>query len=147
MLGILYIYLHSFFQGLYRIGDFELQSANELPILKLISNISWPNDKIPIDVPYCGFNGEFCLQEYTSRDIVLGIFGCIAIMFSIVIVLTYRNYRYEQELDSLLWKIDFTDMHVRIKVTVYMAFLHVFHINGFVNIFSKRRKIFYLAKI
>lgn len=35
--------------------------------------------------------------------------GCIIILFIVSLVL-YRNWRYEQELDSLLWKIDFKEI-------------------------------------
>jgi guanylate cyclase len=39
--------------------------------------------------------------------------GGIAVVLSVVIILAYRNYRYEQELDSLLWKIDSSEIKVR----------------------------------
>ena len=36
----------------------------------------------------------------------MGISILFAIVFSVVIIVAYKNYTYEQELDSLLWKID-----------------------------------------
>ena len=35
----------------------------------------------------------------------MGVLGGIAAVVSVVVILAYRNYKYEQELDSLLWKI------------------------------------------
>ena len=34
---------------------------------------------------------------------------------TVVILVAYRNYKYEQELDSLLWKIDSKDLRVSIE--------------------------------
>ena len=33
-------------------------------------------------------------------------------MMIVVLLIIYRNWRYEQELDSLLWKIDFRDIQI-----------------------------------
>ena len=49
----------------------------------------------------------------------MGVVGGIAVVLSVVIILAYRNYRYEQELDSLLWKIDSAE----IKVSLIQFFI------------------------
>ncbi len=46
----------------------------------------------------------------------MGVVGGIAVVLSVVIILAYRNYRYEQELDSLLWKIDSSEIKVSLRV-------------------------------
>ena len=46
------------------------------------------------------------MQDYAAFEIVMGSLGGICVVISVVIILAYRNYKYEQELDSLLWKID-----------------------------------------
>jgi hypothetical protein len=52
------------------------------------------------------------LQSYASGEIAMGVVGGISVVLSVVIILAYRNYRYEQELDSLLWKIDSSEIKV-----------------------------------
>ena len=58
------------------------------------------------------FQGELCLQSYASGEIAMGVVGGIAVVLSVVIIMAYRNYRYEQELDSLLWKIEASEIKV-----------------------------------
>ena len=41
----------------------------------------------------------------------MGISIGIIIVLSVVVIVAYRNYTYEQELDSLLWKIDSSSLH------------------------------------
>ena len=89
-----------------------MQSNNEQPLLQLKTVINWPNGNVPMDAPVCGFNGEFCLQNYTTKDIVMGLFGGVTFAMSVVVILVYRNYKYEQELDSLLWKIESSELQV-----------------------------------
>ena len=57
-----------------------------------------------------------CLAEYAACEIVMGVIGGVAAVLSVVLIVAYRSYRYEQELDSLLWKIDPIDLKV-IKVS------------------------------
>ena len=56
--------------------------------------------------------GELCLAEYAACEIVMGVIGGVAVVLSVVIIVAYRSYRYEQELDSLLWKIDPIELKV-----------------------------------
>ena len=43
----------------------------------------------------------------------MGISVGVGVIMSVVIIVAYRNYKYEQELDSLLWKIESSELHVR----------------------------------
>ncbi len=43
----------------------------------------------------------------------MGVAGGVAVVLSVVLILAYRNYRYEQEIDSLLWKIEPSELKVR----------------------------------
>ena len=36
----------------------------------------------------------------------------MVVVLAIVLLMIYRNWRYEQELDSLLWKIDYKDIQI-----------------------------------
>lgn len=51
------------------------------------------------------------LLDYTG-EISAGIAGGALLLLGIVSLVLYRNWRYEQELDSLLWKIDFREVQV-----------------------------------
>ena len=45
-------------------------------------------------------------------EIVLGVVGGLVGVFLVVGSVFYRNWRYEQELDSLLWKIEYKELQV-----------------------------------
>ena len=61
---------------------------------------------------FWSFQGELCLAKYAACEIVMGVIGGVAAVLSVVLIVAYRSYRYEQELDSLLWKIDPIDLKV-----------------------------------
>ncbi len=58
-----------------------------------------------------GLNTVPCITANTE-EIASGIAGGVAVVFIIVGLIIYRNWRYEQELDSLLWKIDYKDIQI-----------------------------------
>lgn len=45
-------------------------------------------------------------------EILGGVGGALLSVLTLVLLLVYRNWRYEQELDSLLWKVDYKDIQV-----------------------------------
>lgn len=45
-------------------------------------------------------------------EISIGITGGLFIILLIISLVLYRNWKYEQELDSLLWKVDFRDIQI-----------------------------------
>lgn len=51
---------------------------------------------------YAGYTGE----------ISAGIAGGALLLLGVVSLVLYRNWRYEQELDSLLWKVDFKEIQM-----------------------------------
>ena len=87
-------------------------SVSGIPFLKLKSNIPWPGQAgPPVDQPPCGFHNERCpASDYC--DLLLGVIGGLLGVFLVVGGVAYRNWRYEQELDSLLWKIDFKELQL-----------------------------------
>lgn len=42
----------------------------------------------------------------------LGASGATLVLLALAALALYRGWRYEQELDSLLWKVDFRDLHL-----------------------------------
>lgn len=51
------------------------------------------------------------MSGYTG-EISAGIAGGALLLLGIISLVLYRNWRYEQELDSLLWKIDFREVQM-----------------------------------
>ncbi|KAL9911404.1 speract receptor isoform 1-T8 [Glossina fuscipes fuscipes] len=96
--------------GLVPVGTFRQTCSDKLPDLKLYGKIAWAGAGRPEAEPKCGFTGEKCIS-YTG-EISAGIAGGALLILGIVSLVLYRNWRYEQELDSLLWKIDFRDVQM-----------------------------------
>ncbi|XP_071130761.1 guanylate cyclase 32E-like [Mytilus edulis] len=100
--------------GLYPVGVFQLnENTQTLPKFTFYKNeqISWPDDKIPIDEPECGYRGQRCIQPVTyTSEILFGVAGGICLITIVIAILIYRNWRYEQELASLLWKLECRDI-------------------------------------
>ncbi|KAL0109405.1 hypothetical protein PUN28_014464 [Cardiocondyla obscurior] len=98
--------------GLYPIGYFSGKNQRtNLPKLQLIKKISWIGDGPPIAEPYCGYSGEKC--NFHTGEIVGGIAGTLLLIIAAVVLILYRNWKYEQELDSLLWKINYKDIQIK----------------------------------
>lgn len=47
----------------------------------------------------------------------MGIAGGIFLGVLLAVVILYRNWKYEQELDSLLWKVDYRDIQINDDAT------------------------------
>ena len=100
--------------GLFPIGRFYLNqsgSASDIPFLKLSSNIEWPDGEPPLDEPPCGFHNEFCPSN-NYCDMLLGLTGGLLLVLSVIGLVAYRTWKYEQALDGLLWKIDFRELNL-----------------------------------
>ncbi|XP_059481353.1 guanylate cyclase 32E-like isoform X2 [Neocloeon triangulifer] len=95
--------------GLYPAGTFLL-SGGGWPDLHLTSEIDWPLGKPPLAEPECGFRGEKCISH--TPEILSGLIGGAAIAVIVIGLILYRNWRYEQELDSLLWKLDYNQIQM-----------------------------------
>ncbi|XP_067672620.1 speract receptor-like isoform X2 [Haliotis asinina] len=100
--------------GLLPVGVFRLNdNISELPTFHFYDGekIHWISGAPPRDEPECGFRHEKCIPPKTyTREILSGVAGGILLVGSLVGYLIYRNWSYEQELASLLWKIDFKDL-------------------------------------
>ncbi len=49
------------------------------------------------------------VSDYTA-EIIVGVVGAVAAAGLIVVLIVYRNWKYEQELAGLIWKIDLKDL-------------------------------------
>ncbi|XP_061383462.1 guanylate cyclase 32E isoform X2 [Danaus plexippus] len=80
------------------------------PELRLLREMKWPGGRVPLSEPPCGFRGEKCVNHIGAW--ALGASGGTLALLALAALALYRGWRYEQELDSLLWKIDFRDLHL-----------------------------------
>ncbi|XP_077980630.1 speract receptor-like [Glandiceps talaboti] len=96
------------------VGLFQMLGNEIVYVPKEQVVIDWVAGKPPIDEPVCGFHGELCpiIETHTSK-IVGGVIGGICLVAIIVAAVIYRNWKYEQDLASLLWKIDFKDINIK----------------------------------
>ncbi|GFY70260.1 guanylate cyclase 32E, partial [Trichonephila inaurata madagascariensis] len=95
--------------GLYPVGVFQLhENRSAVPVLQFLSQIDWVGGSAPSDEPSCGFYGEKCVMW----KLAMGVTGGLVIVLLIVILVAYKNWAYEQELDSLIWKIDYKDIQI-----------------------------------
>ncbi|XP_046736974.1 guanylate cyclase 32E [Diprion similis] len=98
--------------GLYPIGYFVgKEEKSGLPRLRLTKKIPWIGGKPPIAEPYCGYHGEKCKSH--TGEIVGGVVGGMLLILTGMALVLYRNWRYEQELDSLLWKVNYKEIQVK----------------------------------
>ncbi|CAK9821911.1 Guanylate cyclase 32E [Anthophora retusa] len=98
--------------GLYPIAYFVgKENGTNLPKLRLTRDISWIGGGPPIAEPHCGYHGEKCTSH--TGEIVGGIAGGFLLIIMAVILVLYRNWKYEQELDSLLWKVNYKDIQIK----------------------------------
>ncbi|XP_074036399.1 guanylate cyclase 32E isoform X2 [Leptinotarsa decemlineata] len=97
--------------GLFPVGVFALRRIDsKLPILHLTDTIDWITGEPPNAAPVCGFRGEKCITH--TVEITSGVTGGLFFVMLIISLVFYRNWKYEQELDSLLWKVDFKDIQI-----------------------------------
>ncbi|CAH2232762.1 jg15507 [Pararge aegeria aegeria] len=80
------------------------------PEIRFIREMKWPGGRVPLSEPPCGFRGEKCVSHVGAW--ALGASGGTLALLALAALALYRGWRYEQELDSLLWKIDFRDLHL-----------------------------------
>ncbi|XP_055316774.1 guanylate cyclase 32E isoform X2 [Sitodiplosis mosellana] len=96
--------------GLYPIGTFGLPDSNQIPDLQLFDEIRWVGNGPPVAEPKCGFRGQKCISH--TGEITAAIAGGSLLLLGIVSLVLYRNWKYEQELDSLLWKVDYKEIQL-----------------------------------
>ncbi|XP_050522533.1 receptor-type guanylate cyclase Gyc76C isoform X2 [Daktulosphaira vitifoliae] len=97
--------------GLFPAGGFiRHRNLTKIPQLRLNLVINWIGGKPPVAEPHCGFRGEKCITH--TAEILSVVAGILLLVLAIVSLVFYRNWKYEQELDSLLWKVDYKDIEI-----------------------------------
>ncbi|XP_076457284.1 speract receptor-like [Babylonia areolata] len=99
---------------MFPVGNFRLNfESDDIPTFEFYENetIHWISGKPPLDEPTCGYHQEKCIPPLSyTREIVGGVAGGLVLIGAVIGYLIYRNWRYEQELASLLWKMDYKDI-------------------------------------
>uniref|UniRef100_A0A915KGW3 guanylate cyclase n=1 Tax=Romanomermis culicivorax TaxID=13658 RepID=A0A915KGW3_ROMCU len=103
-----------------------IRSKSYLPSMQLADKISipWstPNGQPPPDMPPCGFFNELCYEDPNyGIEIVSGSLAVLTMIGFIIGFIYYRNWKYEQELAGLIWKIESKDIQFRPYNTLSMV--------------------------
>lgn len=53
-----------------------------------------------------------------TGEIAGGLVGGLLVVLTAIALFLYRNWRYEQELDSLLWKVNYKDIQIKEEAKV-----------------------------
>ena len=98
---------------MYPFGTFEYEEAMNRTALKVDRIIEWVSGNPPLVEPPCGFDGSGCVQETDNgKKVIAGILIGLFTTVAIITAVTYRNWKYEQEIAGLLWKIDLNDLQL-----------------------------------
>ncbi|XP_042875510.1 receptor-type guanylate cyclase Gyc76C-like isoform X2 [Penaeus japonicus] len=63
------------------------------------------------DMPHCGYNGTLCnTPETVYKKIAFWVMGALLILFTFVSTISYRNWKYEQEIVGLQWRINAAEL-------------------------------------
>ena len=95
------------------VGFFEYDGNSSQTKLKLTDSIDWFGKRPPLDEPPCGFDGSNCRPpDDNRREILAGILTGFFMTCSLIAAVVYRNWKYEQEIAGLLWRISMKDLIV-----------------------------------
>lgn len=92
-----------------RVGTFFFEEKTDRNIYQPIRDIEWvKKTHVPLDEPPCGFDGKGCDEGNNVRlREIFSLFLTVIFVFGIIwATFTYRNWKYEQEIDGLTWKIN-----------------------------------------
>ncbi|KAG1704428.1 Receptor-type guanylate cyclase Gyc76C [Nymphon striatum] len=96
------------------VGMFHYDDKNSDSVyfsLKKDAQILWVNGEAPIDEPICGYDGNGCQEKPNkNKEIVAGVLGSILFMVTLSAIIVYKNWKYEQEIAGLSWKIDIKEI-------------------------------------
>jgi len=93
------------------VGFFEYEgNFTKKMRVKLTRSINWVNKRPPSAEPPCGFDGNYCRSEDNKREVWAGVLTGFFMTCSLVAAVLYRNWKYEQEIAGLLWRISIRDL-------------------------------------
>ncbi|XP_064623318.1 guanylate cyclase 32E-like [Lineus longissimus] len=93
-------------------GRFFLNENYDIPKFRNIVDI-FPHGA-PLAEPVCGYEGEKCpVYKDITIMIVSGCLGSVVFIVLVALLIVYRNWRYEQQLASLIWRIKIESLQMR----------------------------------
>ncbi|CAL1538859.1 unnamed protein product, partial [Lymnaea stagnalis] len=92
------------------VAGFRMRAEGELPEYHMLNGsvINWVSGTQPVDEPPCGYRKEKCIQvkcEFQAQTSPMNLTKFMSMLCAV-----FRNWRYEQEIAGLLWKIDSTSI-------------------------------------
>lgn len=93
------------------VGFFQYDLNESTTKFKLTGTINWVGKRPPLDEPPCGYDNSYCrVPEDNRREILAGILAVLFVTSCLFAIVTYRNWKYEQEIAGLLWRISIKDL-------------------------------------
>lgn len=92
------------------LGIFIESNGNEVYSSLPNRHISWFAGAPPRAEPECGFNNEHCMTPLIILYLLSAALFIVIIIGSCASYTYYRNWKYELELASLLWKVEYEDI-------------------------------------
>lgn len=80
--------------------------------LLLTGTIDWiKGGRPPLDEPVCAYDGSICRKPPDSmREKLLGLQLAVLVTLCVIVFQIYRNWKKEQEIAGLLWRMEFDDV-------------------------------------
>lgn len=96
---------------MYPIGNFKKENDSLSLILTSENSLGdWQN---LFDEPQCGYDGSKCKKPSDlSRETLSGILSLVLITVCIIVSQIYRNWKKEQEIAGLLWRLNLDDVDI-----------------------------------
>lgn len=93
-------------------NDWRRSHTQPLPLLPQNYSLMASTLRVKIrDMPHCGYNGTLCnTPETVYKKIAFWVMGALLILFTFVSTISYRNWKYEQEIVGLQWRINAAEL-------------------------------------
>jgi class 3 adenylate cyclase/ABC-type branched-subunit amino acid transport system substrate-binding protein len=82
--------------------------------LLLTGTIDWVKGRPPLDEPVCAYDGSICRKPPDgSRETLATLQIIVLATLSVIVFQIYRNWKKEQEIAGLLWRMELDDLHLQ----------------------------------
>lgn len=82
--------------------------------LLLTGTIDWVKGRPPLDEPVCAYDGSICRKPPDgSRETLASLQMIVLATLSVIVFQIYRNWKKEQEIAGLLWRMELDDLQLQ----------------------------------
>lgn len=82
--------------------------------LLLTGTIDWVRGRPPLDEPVCAYDGSICRKPPDgSRETLASLQMIVLATLSVIVFQIYRNWKKEQEIAGLLWRMELDDLQLQ----------------------------------